>query len=174
MNCGGWEKDIGHCPRKDYLRFPTCSRAAIAGVRCAEGNNSHSFNFYIWHPALIRIFTMQNDLLIFADCVDGDVRLVGGSDVSEGTVEVCFDNLWGLVTQTGWDTNDAQVICRQLGYSPIGETLLPTIYSYLCPQVPFQWMIQPMAAPSKLSTSSMLDVPGMRLTSTSARKLFSP
>ena len=37
VNCGGWEKDLGDCPRKDYLKFPTCSRGAIAGVRCAEG-----------------------------------------------------------------------------------------------------------------------------------------
>lgn len=52
---------------------------------------------------------------------------MGGADESEGTVEVCFDHLWGLVTQTGWDVDDAQVVCRQLGYSTIGKTLAPFI-----------------------------------------------
>ena len=48
------------------------------------------------------------------DCVEGQLRLVGGSTNSEGTVEICHDGLWGLVTDAGWDTLDAMVVCRQL------------------------------------------------------------
>ena len=47
------------------------------------------------------------------DCVEGQLRLVGGNN-SEDTVEVCHDGLWGLVTDAGWDTLDAMVVCRQL------------------------------------------------------------
>ena len=33
----------------------------------------------------------------------------------EGTVEVCFDNLWGLVSADAyWDDKDAQVVCTSL------------------------------------------------------------
>ena len=53
-------------------------------------------------------------------CNDGDVRLVGGNSPSEGTIEVCFENLWGLVAESGWTQSDAEVVCKQLGYSAQG------------------------------------------------------
>ena len=49
-------------------------------------------------------------------CQDGDVRLVGGQIANEGRVEVCFDGRWGTVTDNGWSTTDAEVVCRELGY----------------------------------------------------------
>ena len=59
-------------------------------------------------------------LWFFAVCTDGAVRLSGGLTKSEGTVEICFDSLWGLVAQSKWSTADAQVTCRQLGYPSQG------------------------------------------------------
>ena len=54
------------------------------------------------------------------DCRDGDVRLTGGSTSKEGTVEICYDDIWGLVSQSGWNNNAATVVCKQLGYSGQG------------------------------------------------------
>ena len=54
------------------------------------------------------------------DCSNGDVRLVGGYGAYEGTVEVCFENLWGLVSESGWTQEDGEVVCRQLGYPTEG------------------------------------------------------
>ena len=34
---------------------------------------------------------------IVSDCTDGDIRLVGGSTILEGRVEVCLSNVWGAV-----------------------------------------------------------------------------
>ena len=48
------------------------------------------------------------------DCSDGDVRLVDGDNSLEGRLEVCFNRVWGTVCDTGFNADDAQVICNQL------------------------------------------------------------
>lgn len=56
-----------------------------------------------------------------ATCTQGSVRLAGsGSTSQQGRVEICINNNWGTVCDSGWSTVDANIVCRQLGYSNAG------------------------------------------------------
>ena len=46
----------------------------------------------------------------------GSVQLVGGRSSNQGRVELCYNNRWGTVCDDAFDTNDAKVVCRQLGF----------------------------------------------------------
>ena len=52
-------------------------------------------------------------------CPQGAIRLQGGNATS-GRVEICNNNIWGTVCDDLWGTQEAQVVCRDLGYETTG------------------------------------------------------
>ena len=62
-------------------------------------------------------------------CHDGDVRLVNGRHPNEGRVEVCFNETWGTIcdyiyiSPWRWNISEADIVCKQLGYSAAGERI---------------------------------------------------
>ena len=50
------------------------------------------------------------------------LRLVGGKTSNEGRIEIFFNNCWSTICDVGWDSTDATVACKQLGYQ-YGEAI---------------------------------------------------
>lgn len=50
---------------------------------------------------------------------EGQLRLMDGSDVFSGRVQIFFNGTWGNVCGNQWDHDDAQLVCNLLGYGEV-------------------------------------------------------
>ena len=59
--------------------------------------------------------------LVPDNCTEGSVRL--NSESRNGTVQVCINRTWGSVCDSNWNSRAANVVCRQLGFTTLGNIL---------------------------------------------------
>ena len=71
-------------------------------------------------------------------CLNGEVRLVGGTTAREGRVEVCYNEIFGVVCDDFFSTKDAGVVCRQLGYPSEGELISADINIFPFSQIVYK------------------------------------
>ena len=57
-------------------------------------------------------------MYVGAQCIENNVQLIGELSKNEGLVAVCTGGSWGKIC--GGNTQAAQVVCKQLGFSTKG------------------------------------------------------
>ncbi|XP_035856878.1 neurotrypsin isoform X3 [Sander lucioperca] len=96
VSCTGKEPSLLLCNRKEWLRHD-CTHHEDVNIACSADRNGDSL------PTSVPI------------------RLVGGESPREGRVELYLAGQWGTVCDDGWTDRDAEVVCRQLGYSGVAK-----------------------------------------------------
>ena len=59
------------------------------------------------------------------------MRLVGGENNRRGRLEICNAAAWGTVCDDLFSSVDANIVCRQLGFSDSGNRIVPS-FIILC------------------------------------------
>lgn len=64
----------------------------------------------------IRQIVSNDQINIQCTSFIGSIRLVDGSCSARGRLEIYYGGKWGTVCDDSFDSNNAMVACRQLGY----------------------------------------------------------
>ena len=56
------------------------------------------------------------------------IRLQGSLLPNAGRIEILYAGVWGTISRNSWDINDANVVCRQLGYQAAEAALTNRVY----------------------------------------------
>ncbi|XP_071493773.1 scavenger receptor cysteine-rich domain-containing protein DMBT1-like [Diadema antillarum] len=98
VECIGGEENVADCPHSGFLTND-CVHLEDAGVRCQEV------------PSFVLPSSRRR------------IRLVGGSSSREGRVEFSHNGVWGTICDDEWDDQDANVVCRMMGYPGAEEAM---------------------------------------------------
>ncbi|XP_062512306.1 scavenger receptor cysteine-rich domain-containing group B protein-like isoform X1 [Corticium candelabrum] len=77
----------------------------------------------------------NEDVRVMCDASEGDIRLVHGYNAIDGRVEIYHRGEWGAVCREGWDNTDANVVCKQLGYTGANSVATGSLFGPGCGRI---------------------------------------
>ena len=126
VGCRGTESTLLSCSHSG-VGVHNCDHSADAGVSCF-GNCRLILLTWEWYFLMFCsiLVTSSKYFAALTNCTEGQIRLRGGQ--KQGTVQICLSRVWGTICDNSWDSRDATVVCRQLGYPVLGEKYIIQIW----------------------------------------------
>ena len=122
MACIGTENSLAECSIPPFGQH-NCHHYEDAGVVCTSK--------YMYAMQQLLLLLKQRFLVCpdnTSHLVDLQLRLVNGSTLLEGRVEVFYNNTWGTICDDYWSIADATVVCRQLGFDHAFEAVSNAVF----------------------------------------------
>ena len=107
------------CVSSSYLSIAQCSYSIYIDSGCRH--DSYDATVYcckiqVLFCCILFAYVIDSTRIWDSSPFFGMIRLQGGAYSNEGRVEVYCNGQWGTICSTGFDSTDANTICKQLGY----------------------------------------------------------
>ena len=114
--------DNVNCTNNNYFTILQCSFSTYIHRFCNSNYNDATvfcceFNYTLIHSDELYINVTDTTKIWNSNPYPGMIRLQGGKYPNQGRVEVYCNGQWGTICDNGFGSDDAQTICKQLGYN---------------------------------------------------------
>jgi hypothetical protein len=156
VNCAGGEARLADCPNSG-VGFTDCNHGEDIGVSCDDDADADTIGDREDNcPALANLDQFDSDDDGLGNACDADtppafdLRIVNGPNPYEGRVEIYYEDAYGTVCDRDWDTDDANVVCMQLGWDIATEATINALFGAAEPDVPI-WMSEVLCVGNEAS-----------------------
>jgi len=104
VECDGNEATLNECAH-NAIGDHNCGQSELVAIRCGESTHG-------------------------PEAVDGQLRIIGYQGPHEGQLQVFHEGVWGAICDDFFDSDAAEVACREMGYTNGGSQLDSGVYDY--------------------------------------------